>query len=443
MERYRDISNGKPVLVLGATGYVGNRLVPYLLERGHRVRAAARSIERLRNRPFGGNPHVELVAADVFDRDTLKKACEGCSVVYYLVHSMNPNESDFSDADRRAAENMVWAGEKAGIDRIIYLGGLGDESPDLSKHLRSRAEVGNILQSGKVPVTYLRAAMIIGSGSASFEILRYLVDRLPVMITPRWVSTKSQPIAISNVITYLAGCMEVSGSESRVFDIGGPDILTYRELMEIYAQEAKLPKRLIIPVPVLTPRLSSYWIHLVTPVPAALARPLAEGLKNRTVCRENTIRELIPQTLIGCRAAINKSIAHSHSNLKNKPSGGTTPNYPPEGTYPGDPKWAGGTRFHDHQRIIFEGSPEDIWPVIERIGGKSGWYCADWPWPLSGIIDRIIGGAGFTRGQHNDFALDAVNTIDCWRVMSAAPGRELQLAAEMFFPGWAVLDFQD
>jgi uncharacterized protein YbjT (DUF2867 family) len=312
-----------------------------------------------------------MVAADVFDRESLKKACEGCSDVFYLVHSMNPDERDFSDADRRAAENMVREAEHAGMSRIIYLGGLGDESPDLSRHLRSRAEVGNILLSGKVPVTYFRAAMIIGSGSASFEILRYLVDRLPLIITPRWVETESQPIAISNVITYLVGCLEVPGTKGRTFDIGGPDILTYHKLMEIYAEEANLSKRVIIPVPVISPRLSSYWIHLVTPVPAALARPLAEGLKNTTVCREDTIRELISQDLLTCRSAIRISLTYSHYDMTDKPDDDAASNLPPEGTYPGDPGWAGGSKFRDNQRIIIQGNPGDVWRPIKRIGGKS------------------------------------------------------------------------
>lgn len=361
----------KTVLVLGATGYVGNRLVPHLLASGYRVRAAGRSLARLKNRTFGSHPRVELAAADVLDRNSLEKACRGCSDVYYLVHSMNPESSDFSDDDRRASENMVQAAAQAAFSRIVYLGGLGDESPDLSKHLRSRAEVGNILNSGKVPVTYFRAAMIIGSGSASFEILRYLVDRLPLMITPRWVETKSQPIAISNVLTYLAECLEVPETIGRTFDIGGPDILTYHELMEIYAQTARLPKRLIIPVPVLTPRLSSYWIHLVTPIPASLARPLAEGLKNITICRENTIRDLIPQKLLSCRDAIRKSLAHSHIDFSETSMGKSNRDYPPEGTHPGDPEWAGGKRSREHKRIRIEGNPANVLHQTRRIGEKT------------------------------------------------------------------------
>lgn len=441
MEKGNQNNRDKAVLVLGATGYVGNRLVLFLAKRGYRVRAAARSIDRLSERPFASHPGVELAAADVFDRESLEKACRGCGAVYYLVHSMNPEAGDFSDADRRAAENMVRAAEKAGVDRIIYLGGLGDESPDLSTHLRSRAEVGKILQSGNVPVTYLRAAMIIGSGSASFEILRYLVDRLPLMITPRWVSTQSQPIAVSNVLTYLAGCLENPETKGRTFDIGGPDILTYHELMEIYAQEAKLPRRFIIPVPVLTPRLSSYWIHLVTPVPAALARPLAEGLKNPTICREETIRKLIPQSLLTCRSAIRKSLAFSHHDLRSGEDEDFPPDFPAEGTHPGDPAWAGGTRFHDYQRIVIEGNPEDIWDPVERIGGRSGWYYANWFWRFRGLIDRMIGGAGLSRGRKSETTLKRGDSIDFWTVAAIDPRRELRLVAEMILPGCAMLDF--
>lgn len=298
----------EPVLVLGATGYVGNLLIPHLAERGHTVRASGRSERRLKELPYIDQSGIEATVADVFDRDSLVRACEGCRIAYYLVHSMNPQQKDFMDADRKAAENMVWAAEKSGLERMIYLGGLGEENSDLSKHLKSRAEVGNILQSGNVPLTYLRAAMIIGRGSASFEILRHLVKRLPVMITPRWVSTESQPIAIRNVLEYLSGCLEKRETTDKTFDIGGPDILSYRHLMEIYAEEAGLMKRFVIPVPVLTPRLSSYWIHLVTPISASLAKPLAEGLKNRVICRNDDIKGFIPLNLLNCREAIRMAI---------------------------------------------------------------------------------------------------------------------------------------
>ena len=266
----------RPVLVTGATGYVGGRLVPQLLNAGYRVRALGRSVAKLKGRPWGAHPRVELAQGDVLDYDSLARAAQGCWAAFYLVHSMLADPRTFIDTDRRAAQNMARAAGAAGLDRIVYLGGLGGVSdPHLSEHLRSRYEVARVLQSGPVPVTFLRAAMILGSGSASFEILRYLVDRLPVMVTPRWVHNPVQPIAITNVLGYLQGCLEHDEVKGQTFDIGGPEVVTYRQLFDIYAEEAGLRRRLIIPVPVLTPRLSSYWIHLVTPVPAALARPLA------------------------------------------------------------------------------------------------------------------------------------------------------------------------
>ena len=250
------MDKSKPILVTGATGYVGGRLVPKLLENGYKVRAASRSIEKLQSRSWATNPNIEIVSLDVFDRDSLVKAASGCSVTYYLVHSMDASSKDFARSDRIAAEHMISVAEEANLERIIYLGGLGEEGKNLSKHLRSRTEVAEILKSGKVPTTVLRAAMIIGSGSASFEILRYLVDRLPVMITPKWVHVKNQPISIRNVLDYLTGCLEKEETKGKSFDIGSSEVLTYKELMMTYAEEAGLGKRFIIPVPVFTPKLS-------------------------------------------------------------------------------------------------------------------------------------------------------------------------------------------
>ena len=295
----------KPVLVTGSTGYVGGRLVPKLLDSGYRVRALGRSIAKLQARPWARHPLVELARGDVLDYESLLEAAQGCRAAFYLVHSMVADPKGFTETDRTAAQNMARAAAEAGLEHIIYLGGLGStEDPHLSQHLRSRHEVAEILQSGPVPATFLRAAMILGSGSASFEILRYLVDRLPVMITPRWVHNPVQPIAIRNVLNYLQGCLEHEETRGQTFDIGGPEVLTYRQLFDIYAEEAHLRRRLIIPVPVLTPTLSSYWIHLVTPVPASIARPLAEGLSNPVVCKDNRIRAIIPQELLDCRQTI-------------------------------------------------------------------------------------------------------------------------------------------
>jgi uncharacterized protein YbjT (DUF2867 family) len=429
----------KPVLVVGATGYVGIRLVAQLRKEGWRVRAAARSPEKMKGLPWAGDPGVEPFRADVFDRETLKEACEGCFAAYYLVHSMGSLHDDFSHADREGAANMVWAAEQARLDRIIYLGGLGEDEETLSAHLASRDEVGKILQGGSVPATVLRAAMIIGSGSGSFEILRYLVDRLPVMITPRWVNTECQPIPIRNVLAYLTGCLQVPETAGETFDIGGPEIVTYRQLMRIYAEEARLPRRLILPVPVLTPRLSSYWIHLVTPVPAALARPLAEGLSNRVVCRDDRIRAHIPQELLDCRQAIRLAVANSRRDVVEAEDPGDRL---PESTFPGDPAWGGGTLFHDHRRVVLEATPEEAWEPIGRIGGAAGWYYADWLWRLRGILDRLAGGVGMRRGRKEGDALGPGDPVDFWRVRAVSPGRSLVLVSEMALPGCAVLAFR-
>lgn len=301
------MNKGK-ILIVGASGYIGSQLAAKALEHGFRVRAASRSLDKIKKFSWADHPHAELKAVDVLDVVGLKGACQGCETVFYLVHSMNPQHKDFAEADRKAARNMVAAAAGAGVKRIVYLGGLGDDTQALSRHLRSRMEVSRILHAGRVPVTTLRAAMIIGKGSISFEILRHLVDRLPVMVTPLWVHTKSQPIAVTNVIEYLIGCIDAAETANGTFDIGGPDILSYRQLMDIYAEEARIGKRWIIPVPVLTPTLSSYWIQLITPYPTYIAKPLTEGLRNRVVCREHAIRKLIPQKLLTCREAIRAAL---------------------------------------------------------------------------------------------------------------------------------------
>lgn len=331
----------KPVLVIGASGYVGARLVARLLCRGVPVRAAGRSRQKLLARPFAKDPCAQLATCDVLDLLSLRAACAGCSAVYYLVHSMDPGQTDFSHADREGARNMAQAAELEDVDRIIYLGGLGDLGEGISEHLASRIEVGEILAGGKVPVTILRAAMILGGGSGSYEILRHLVHRLPVMITPRWVGTQSQPIAIRNVLDYLVGVLEVPATQGRTFDIGGPEVITYRRLMELYAEEAGLRKPWIIPVPVLSPRLSSYWIDLVTPAPASLARPLAEGLRSRMVCVDDRIRRLVPVELLDCRSAIRATIPGRRARSAEM---GETEEYGGQDEakiIPGDPAWAG------------------------------------------------------------------------------------------------------
>lgn len=432
----------KPVLVVGATGYVGIRLVAHLLAKGMAVRAVSRRPEKLEAIPWNRESRIECVRADVFDRESLRKASEGCSAAFYLVHSMGSRGTDFSAADRVAAQNMAWASDQVGLERIIYLGGLGEEDTALSAHLRSRDEVGKILQSGRVPATVLRAAMIIGTGSASFEILRYLVDRLPLMITPRWVDTECQPIPIRNTLQYLSGCLEVPGTEGGTFDIGGPEIVTYRRLMQIYAEEARLPRRLILSVPFLSPSLSSYWIHLFSPVPIALARPLVEGLSNRVVCREERIRALIPQELLSCRQAIRRSLEYSRRDVVDPAWQKGPESRPPESTFPVDASWAGGTFFYQCHRVILEGTPEEVWEPIRRIGGETGWYYADWLWRARGFLDRLAGGVGMRKSGRNGRDPRPGDTVDFWRVRSASPGEHLVLVAEMAVPGCAVLSFR-
>jgi uncharacterized protein YbjT (DUF2867 family) len=432
----------QPVLVLGATGYIGGRLIPLLLAAGYFVRALARSPAKLKGRPWSSHPRLEIVRGDVFDRDFLLAAARGCRAAYYLIHSMNPKVADFAESDRRAAATMAEIAGKAGLKRLIYLSGLGDEEAGMSSHLRSRAEVARILGSGPVPLTVLRAAMIIGSGSASFEILRYLVDRLPAMVTPRWVSTPCQPIGVRNVLHYLTGCLEVPETAGETFDIGQEEIVTYRRLMEIYAEEAGLPKRLILPVPFLTPRLSSYWIHLVTPIPAALARPLAEGLSCPVVCQDFRIRDLIPQDLLDCRQAIRLALDRQQQQENETSWSDSGPLPPAEWAMAGDPGWAGGTVCDDSWRMVLDGTPEEIWPALAAIGGRTGWYYADWLWKLRGLLDRLVGGVGLVRGRRCPLDIRSGDALDFWRVIEAERPSLLLLASEMKLPGEAVLAFR-
>lgn len=434
-------SDKQMVVVLGATGYVGGRLVPALLAKGFRVRATGRSLHKLQSRVWASDPRVELCAVDVHDPDSLRQALAGAAAAYYLIHSMNPNSGDFESADRTAANNMVRISAECGVKRIIYLGGLGEADGKLSKHLRSRNEVSEILKSGPVPVTVLRAAMIIGSGSASFEILRYLIDRLPVMVTPQWVRTPNQPIAIRNVIGYLSGCLDEPATAGRSFDIGGPDVVTYQDLMDMYAEVAGLRKRFVIPVPVLTPRLSSLWIHLVTPVPSYIAMPLTEGLTNEVVCQDDDIRRILPQELLTCREAMRRALDLSRADEieTHWADAGVMPKFAL--AQPGDPEWAGGTLLCDERVRTVDVSADALWEVIRRIGGRSGWYHATWLWMLRGWLDRLWGGVGLRRGRRHPTEIAAGDALDFWRVIDVQPARRLLLEAEMKLPGRATLEF--
>jgi uncharacterized protein YbjT (DUF2867 family) len=433
----------KPILVTGATGYVGGRLIPALLDAGYRVRAMGRSLEKVGCRPWAGHSRVELVQGDVLDLESLKQATSSCRAAYYLVHSMIAQKEKFVEADRHAAQNMVEAALAAGLERIIYLGGLAEVSQgSLSKHLKSRIEVADILQAGPVPTTDLRTPMILGSGSASFEILRYLVERLPAMITPRWVQSMNQPIAIRNVITYLIGCLEHDETIGQTYDIGGPDILSYRDLLDIYAEEAGLKKRLIIPVPVLTPTLSALWIHLISPVPTSIALPLTEGLTSDAVCTENRIQEIIPQRLLSCREAIRVAMDRIQQEQVDTCWMDAGDMLEPEWAHCGDAEWAGGTIMNCGYRARIKATVDEVWQPVSRIGGRTGWYFGNFLWRLRGIMDRLAGGVGLRRGRRHPTEIRVGDALDFWRVLEVEPPQRLLLIAEMKTPGEALLEFQ-
>jgi len=425
------------VLVTGATGYIGGRLVPRLLEAGYAVRCSVRSPRKLADRPWAQDPRVEVVALDLFEDDeqTVAEAMDGCFAAYYLVHAMVSAGGEYAQRDLLMAERFSSAAERAGVERIVYLGGLGELGQGLSEHLRSRQEVGRALDSGTTPVTELRAAMIIGSGSASFEILRYLVERLPVMITPSWVRTECQPIGVRNVLGYLVDCLAVPETTGEVLDIGGPDVMSYAEIMKVMARERGLARRLILPVPVLTPKLSSLWIHLVTPLSHRIARPLAEGLRNRVVCRDDRAARLMPQELLSVEGSIRAALERERQHeVETK--------WSTAGPIPGDPDWSGGTVFTDRRSIEIAAPAGAVFRAVCRIGGGNGWYAADRLWQLRGWLDRLVGGPGLRRGRRDPEEVSFGEALDFWRVTGIERDRHLLLRAEMKLPGEASLDFE-
>ena len=439
-----DVRQDRPLcLVTGATGYIGGRLVPELLGTGHRVRCLARSPDRLRDHPWAGE--AEVVRGDVTDAASLDAALRDVDVAYYLVHALGTGQ-DFEETDRRAARTFAERARAAGVRRIVYLGGLtppGVPEAELSPHLRSRAEVGRILLASGVPTTVLRAAVIIGSGSASFEMLRYLTERLPVMVTPRWVRTRIQPIAVRDVLRVLVGSAAMPDDVNRAFDLGGPEILTYREMMARYAAVAGLPRRLVLPVPVLSPGLSSHWVGLITPVPAGIARPLTESLRHEVVCRENDITRYVPDPP-GGRIGFERSVRLAlqrvrEAKVTTRWSNASVPGVPSD-PLPTDPVWAGGSLFTDRRERVVDASPQALWRVIEGIGGENGWYSFPLAWALRGRLDRAVGGVGLRRGRRDAHRLRAGDSVDFWRVEEIEPGHLLRLRAEMRVPGLAWLE---
>ena len=422
------------ILLTGATGYVGGRLLQSLQEQGFQVRCLARRPEFLEPRAA---PTTEIVAGDVLDRRSLEAALSGVKIAYYLVHSMG-SAGSFEENDREAARNFGAAAKAAGVERIIYLGALGDDNEALSPHLRSRQEVGQILCKSGVPVLEFRASIVIGSGSLSFEMIRSLVERLPVMTTPKWVSMPSQPIAIDDLIAYLMAALRLPVSSYRIYEIGGMDQVSYADIMRTYARHRGLRIRMI-PVPVLTPFLSSLWLGLVTPLYARIGRKLIESIVHSTVVRDNSALEIFDIRPIGVNEAVRRALANEERQVAATrwsdavSSSGATPS------------WGGvqfGTRLVDSRVAQISRPPAIAFRPIQRIGGESGWYAWNWLWRLRGFLDLILGGVGGRRGRPAAAILRVGDTIDFWRVEKFEPNRLLRLAAEMKLPGRAWLEFE-
>src|SRR6476469_10991492 len=419
-------------LVTGASGYIGGRLVPELLSAGYAVRCMARDPGKLSDRPWSDD--VEIAVADVMDASAVRRALEGVDVAYYLIHSRGTDAS-FEQRDRDAAQTFAAAAKAAGVRRIVYLGGIiSGQAGKLSPHLRSRAEVGDILLASGVPTAALQAAVIIGSGSASFEMLRYLTERLPAMITPRWVDTRIQPIAIRDVLRYLVGAAGLPAEVSRSFDIGGPDVLTYRQMMHAYAVVAGLRRRIIVKVPVLTPTLSGHWVGLVTPVPNSIARPLIESLKVEVVAAEHDIADYLPdppEGLLGFEASVELALQRIRdAQVVTRWSSASVPGAPSD-PLPTDPGWAGGSLYEALRRRPVAASPETLWRVVEGIGGDRGWYSFPLAWRVRGLLARFVGGVGLRRGRRDPDRVYVGETIDFRRVEERDPGELLRLRAEM------------
>ena len=429
-------------LVTGATGYIGGRLVPPLLEAGHTVRVLVRDEAKTRAHTWADDVEVEV--GDATDEDAVRRAMQDVDVLYYLLHSIGTG-SDFGATERAMAEGFARAARDAGVRRIVYLSGMVPQGEELSEHLRSREQVGEVLLDSGVPTTVLQAGVVIGSGSASFEMLRYLTERLPVMVVPRWVHTRIQPIAVRDVLRYLVGSADMPSDVSRRFDVGGPDVLTYLEMMQKYAKVAGLPRRRVLPVPVLSPTLSSHWVGIVTPVPASLAKPLVESLRNTVVASEHDIAAYVPDPeggLIGYERAVGLALTKIQD--LDVPTSWSSASFAgaPSEPLPSDPDWAGGSLYKDERVREVDASPEQLWRVIEGIGGENGWY--SWPlaWAVRGWLDRLVGGPGLRRGRRNARDLVVGDALDFWRVEETDDRTFLRLRAEMRVPGLAWLELQ-
>jgi uncharacterized protein YbjT (DUF2867 family) len=436
------MDSARKILVTGASGYVGGRLVTALLEDGADIRVFVRDKNKAQSHTWASA--VEIAVGNASDYQSTVAALTGVHTAFYLLHSINlgPN---FDKIESEMATNFAKAAAECGVKQIVYLGGINNDAKT-SKHLSSRANTGKSLASSTVAVMELRAGIIIGSGSASFEMLRHLTHRLPVMTTPKWVMNKTHPIAVRDVLWYLRKSAMLEKPVSGVFDIGGPEVLSYADMMQKFAKLSGLRKRLIIKVPVLTPKLSSLWIGFVTPVPTSLARPLVGSLISEVVADPaKSINHLIPKPtegLIDVEGAIKLALSHVSGNtVKTRWSDATTQTAPWQKAQ-SDPDWAGEALYKDTKVRVTDASMENLWVAIEEIGGENGWYGSDFLWYLRGLLDRMIGGVGLRRGRRDPIHLRVGDSLDFWRVESLVPGESLKLYAEMILPGKAWLEFR-
>lgn len=418
------------VLVLGATGYIGGRLVPRLLLHGHHVHCLVRSPKKLAGKNW---KNVEIIQGDVLKPETFGEAFEGVDVVFYLIHSMMGGKTEFEYEDRVAAENVAHAARLSSVKQIIYLGGLGERNTTRSAHLRSRHEVGDILRTSGIPVTEFRAGIIIGPGSASFEMIHHLVNRLPIMICPQWVNVKTQPIGVDDVLSYLVECVNNHAAKGEIIDIGTPEILTYKEMMLAVARVLQL-KRFIFPVPVLTPKLSSYWMNFITPIPVSLARNLIESLRSETICENKKANELFSFQPATFEETVTRALERTQAgDLETKWTAASAPITEPDI----DPSHL----LTEKQMIDVETSSQNVFQVVSSIGGNNGWLFANWLWRIRGFLDKQIGGVGLRRGRRHATEIGIGEALDFWRVEDVKPGERLLLRAEMKLPGRAWLEY--
>jgi uncharacterized protein YbjT (DUF2867 family) len=434
-------TTSRPILVFGATGYIGGRLVTELLKIGYQVRVIGRSLAKLQTRSWAQHPNVEIVQSDILDRESTIRAAKGCGSGYYLIPPLNPLSSEYS-ADFQASANMIEAADEAEWKQLIHLCAIWGTDVRLSPFLKSRREVKTILDSGKTPVTSLHVAVILGCGSVAFEIIHHLVNRFYTVPGLRWMKSACQPIATPDLIDYMIACLNNPDMLNRSFELGGPQESTYQQLMQIYKEEAGLPRRRFLCFPFFNSRLSAYWIHMTTPVPAGKVYQLVESLKQSAVCQNEAIRQLIPSKPMEIRQAFRLFINQTNTN-------GVETHWTDAGETP-DLEWlkesnrheAGKRLYKDHRQLTIRAPIHDVWRSVVRIGGETGWYYGNWLWKIRGFLDQLVGGVGLSRGRRHTEELRPGDALDVWRVHLVASPNQLTLVAEMKLPGKAVLDFQ-